>query len=48
MVVEVEYVEKVVVDIVLDWKVVVVVESWIVVDDDVEPVNEKAVNSNNS
>ena len=38
MVVEVEYVEKVVVDIVLDWKVVVVVESWIVVD--VEPVND--------
>ena len=40
MVVEVEYVEKVVVDIVLDWKVVVVVESWIVVDVDVEPVND--------
>ena len=40
MVVEVEYVETVVVDIVLDWKVVVVVESWIVVDVDVEPVND--------
>ena len=38
MVVEVEYVETVVVENVLDWKVVGVVESWIVVD--VEPVND--------
>ena len=38
MVVEVEYVVAVVVDSVLDWKDVVVVESWKVVD--VEPGND--------